>query len=64
MTYYKKLERDEARNLHLKEMERLNEEMCMSFYDAEKYVSLYAKLRFMSKQLKLYDREMGYKKEL
>lgn len=62
MTYYKKLERDEARNLHLKEMERIKKNMTFCGFD--KWVELDHKLTKMQKQLELYDKEMGYKKEL
>ena len=62
MTYYKKLERDEARNLHLKEMERIKKSMTFCGFD--KWLELDHQLTKMQKQLELYDREMGYKKEL
>ena len=64
MTYYTKIEKDDARKQHIKKMEKVSKEMNMCIFDTEKYSSLYAKLRFMEKQLKLYDEIMGYKKEL
>ena len=64
MTYYKKIERDKARQKHIQDMKEIANEMNMSFGKPDKYIELYARLRFMERQLKLYDEIMGYKKEL
>ena len=64
MTYYKKIERDKARQKHIQDMKEIANEMNMSFDKPNKYIELCARLRFMEKQLKLYDEIMGYKKEL
>ena len=64
MTYYKKIERDKARQKHIEEMEQIHFKMSMYFFDVETYKALQKKLLKMERQLKLYDEIMGYKKEL
>jgi hypothetical protein len=64
MTYYKKIERDKARTKHIEQMKKLADEWGWSIGKPAKFCELYARLRFMEKQLKLYDEVMGYKLEL
>lgn len=51
---------DWARQKHIQDMKEIANEMNMSFNKPEKYIELYARLRFMERQLKLYDQLMGY----
>lgn len=62
MTYYKIIERDEARKKHIQDMKEVANELNMSFAKPSKYIELYARFRFMERQLKLYDKIMGYSK--
>ena len=64
MTYYKKIERDKARQKHIEEMDRIMFKMKNYYFDLNVYKALQIKLLRMEKQLKLYDEIMGYKKEL
>lgn len=54
---------DWARQKHIQDMKEIANEMNMSFNKPEKYIELYARLRFMERQLKLYDQLMGYHHE-
>lgn len=61
MTYYKIIERDEARNKHLKDMEHIVNAMC-EISDRVAYFELFNKLELYKTQLELYDKIMGYSK--
>lgn len=64
MTYYKKIAHDKAREEHLEDMRTLQFKMSMFYYDSDTYAYLQKRLLLMEKQLKLYDKIMGYTKEL
>ena len=65
MTYYLKIARDKAREKHLEEIDKIEQEMsCLVFNQSDKWFELDKKLKLYRKQLKLYDEIMGYKKEL
>ena len=64
MTYEKKIERDEYRKLHLKQIAKLEEELNKYALDEHMFSELSRKIIKMKKQLKLYDKEMGYQKVL
>lgn len=64
MTYEIKIQRDKARVEHTKEMEKIKYRLKCQIYDRQGTMYWQRKLLLMEKQLKLYDKEMGYKKEL
>lgn len=64
MTYYTRIKKDKYREKHLNEMERIQFKMSMYFFDVKTYKMLQIKLLKMERQLKLYDKVMGYKLEL
>lgn len=61
MTYYKIIERDDARNKHLKDIEKVVNAMCEA-NDRVAFHLLFNKLELYKTQLTLYDKIMGYSK--
>lgn len=64
MTYDKKIERDKARQRHLQEMKDIQDQMALCYTNSSKWLELNKMLILYEKQLRLYDKIMGYKKEL
>lgn len=64
MTYYKKIKRDKAREKHIQEMDKIKYRLRCQMYDRQGTIYWQRQLLLMEKQLRLYDKEMGYKKEL
>lgn len=64
MTYYKKIERDKARQKHIEEINKLISKLNDYKFGSNEFIELQNKILRMERQLKLYDEIMGYKKEL
>ena len=64
MTMDTKMLKDEARENHLKEIQKIKDEMAIIIFDKDRYEKLNKKLNLYLTQLKLYDKIMGYSKLL